>query len=183
MFGGVSFGKQIADTCEVDDPNRLRFCDQNDYSIPFMTQVKLAGSYTLPCALQVSGSLQSYPGDARNTTVDGTIAAEDPSLRVNWNVSRTTFKNLTGATLTQSQVVVPLNEPGTKFLKRQNQIDLRLKRQFKVRSLTLEAQADAYNALNTGVILTQNQTFGSALDRPVSILQGRLFRFGMQARW
>jgi len=46
-----------------------------------------------------------------------------------------------------------------------------------------EAQADAYNALNTGVVLTAVQTFGTALDRPASILQGRLFRFGMQARW
>ena len=45
------------------------------------------------------------------------------------------------------------------------------------------AQADAYNALNTGVVLTAVQTYGSALDRPASILQGRLFRFGLQAKF
>jgi len=27
------------------------------------------------------------------------------------------------------------------------------------------------------------QTFGTALDRPASILQGRLIRFGMQAKF
>jgi hypothetical protein len=49
--------------------------------------------------------------------------------------------------------------------------------------VNLQAQADAYNALNTGVVLTAVQTLGQALDRPASILQGRLFRFGMQAKF
>ena len=67
----------------------------------------------LPWALQVSGTFQSYPGDARNSTVDGnnsvtngTIAAVDPSLRAIWNVDRATFNRLTGATLTQSSVTI-----------------------------------------------------------------------------
>jgi hypothetical protein len=73
--------------------------------------------------------------------------------------------------------------PGTKFLDRQNQLDIRLKRVFKVGRTSLEAQFDAYNSLNTGVVLTKVQTLGVALDRPGSILQGRLIRIGMQARW
>jgi hypothetical protein len=43
----------------------------------------------------------------------------------------------------------------------------------------LEAQADAYSALNTSVMLTRVQTFGPNLDRTASILQGRLIRFGL----
>ena len=126
---------------------------------------------------------KNYPGDARNATMDTLIAAEDPSLRVNWQVDRTTFKNLTGATLTQSQVVIPLDPPGAKLLDRQNQLDVRLKRSFTVGKFNLEVQADAYNALNTGVVLTRVQTFGPNLDRPASILQGRLIRFGLQAKF
>ena len=190
LFGGVSTGHQISNTCQVEDPNQLRFCDQALLSIPYYTQIKLSGSYALPWALQVSGTFQSYPGDARNSTVDGTTAlnngtilAEDPSLRTVWSVDRTTFKTLTGQTLTQSTVSVPLNAPGTKFLDRQNQLDVRITRNFKFRGLNLQAQADAYNALNTGVVLTQVQTYGSALDRPATILQGRLLRFGMQAKF
>ena len=149
----------------------------------------------LPYAVQVSGTFQSYPGDARNSTVDystwgtnngttsGTIVAIDPSLRNVWNLSRAAFTQLTGATLTQAQVSVNLIAPGTKFLDRQNQLDVRVKRTFKVGRVALEAQADAYNALNTGVVLTRVQTFGAALDRPASILQGRLFRLGLQARF
>ncbi|MBI3399900.1 MAG: TonB-dependent receptor [Acidobacteria bacterium] len=183
LFGGVSLGHQVSNTCEVEDPNLSRYCDQSQYSIPYYTQVKLNGSYMLPWQLSVSGTFQSYPGDARNASMDTTIAAEDPSLRVNWSVDRTLFRTLTGQTLTQSSVTVPLIAPGTKLLDRQNQLDIRLKRQFRVRRFTLEAQADAYNAFNTGVVLNAVQTYGSNLDRPASILQGRLLRFGMQAKF
>jgi hypothetical protein len=183
MFGGVSFGHQISNTCQVEDLNLTFYCDQSKLDIPYYTQIKLSGSYTLPWALSVSGSFQSYPGDARNSSMDTLIAAEDPSLRTNWVVDRATFKNLTGATLTQSSITLPLNAPGTKLLDRQNQVDLRLKRLFKVGRVSLEAQIDAYNALNTGVVLTRVQTFGSSLDRPASILQGRLIRIGLQAKF
>src|SRR4029077_733111 len=178
----VSLGHQIANTCQVEDANMLRFCDQSQYSIPYYTQVKLSGNYELPWRVSVSGTFQSYPGDARNATMDTLIAAEDPSLRVNWSVDRTLFRTLTGQNLTQSSIVLPLNAPGTKLLDRQHQLDIRFKRIFHVRGLTFEGQFDAYNALNTGVVLTKVQTYGTALDRPASILQGRLFRFGLPGR-
>jgi carboxypeptidase family protein len=183
VFGGVSIGHQIANTCEVEDPNLTLYCDQSQLGIPYYTQLKLNGSYMLPWQLSVSGTFQSYPGDARNASMDTLIAAEDPSLRVNWQVDRPTFLRLTGQNLTQSSITLPLNAPGTKLLDRQNQLDIRLKRLFHVHGLGLEAQVDAYNALNTGVVLTRVQTLGTALDRPASILQGRLIRFGMQAKW
>ena len=187
MFGGVSTGRTIANTCEVEDPNQLRYCDQSAYDLPFLTQVKLAGSYSLPWSLQVSGALQSYPGDARNASVDtgnsGNIAAEDPSLRVNWLVNNAIVRAQTGQTLTQAQVIVPLIAPGTKFLGRQNQLDLRVKRVFAFKGRQLEAQFDVFNSLNANPVLTQNQTFGTALDRPASVLQGRLIRMGLQAKF
>ena len=187
VFGGVSTGRTVSNTCDVEDPNQLRYCDQTQLHIPYATQVKIAGSYSLPWALQVSGSLQSYPGDARNSSVDtgnsGNIAAEDPSLRVNWLVNNTIVKAQTGATLTQSQITVPLNAPGTKFLGRQNQLDLRVKRIFGFKGKQLEAQLDLYNSLNANPVLTVNQTYGTALDRPASVLQGRLIRLGIQARF
>ena len=187
MFGGVSTGRTIANTCEVEDPNQQRYCDQSAYDIPFQSQVKLAGSYSLPWALQVSGALQSYPGDARNSSVDtgnsGNIAAEDPSLRVNWTVNNAIVRAQTGQTLTQAQIIVPLIAPGTKFLGRQNQLDLRVKRVFAFKGKQLEAQFDVFNSLNANPVLTQNQTFGTALDRPASVLQGRLIRMGLQAKF
>ena len=32
VFGGVSLGKQVANTCQVEDPNFLRYCDQSEYA-------------------------------------------------------------------------------------------------------------------------------------------------------
>ena len=71
LFGGVSFGHQMSNTCQVEDLNYLRYCDQSAFDIPYYPQIKLNGSYQLPWQLSVSGTFQSYPGDARNSTVDG----------------------------------------------------------------------------------------------------------------
>ena len=120
------------------------------------------------------------------------LLRRDPSLRVIWNVARADFlaatakagyNNGAGVPLTQSSVNVQLLEPGAKQLGRQNQADIRLKRTFQIGRLSLEGQADAYNAFNSGVVLSRVQTYGSRLDVPATILQGRLFRLGLQARW
>ncbi len=70
LFGGFSAGHQITNTCQVEDPNFLNYCDQNQYDIPMYNQFKLNGSYNLPWKLQIAASVQSYNGDARNATVD-----------------------------------------------------------------------------------------------------------------
>ena len=195
IFGGYSAGHTLAVTCQTEDPNNSTYCDQSQYDIPMYTQFKLNGSYNLPWKISVAASIQSYNGDARNGTNDGAIPATsmvDPSLRVIWNMSRADFlaatakagyNNGAGVALTQSSVNVQLIQPGSKLLGRQNQADIRLKRTFTFGRLQLEAQADAYNALNSGVVLSRVQTLGTRLDVPATILQGRLFRFGIQTRW
>ena len=46
----------------------------------------------------------------------------------------------------------------------------------------LKPDVDVYNLLNSNVVITQNQNFGSALGRPerVRVLQGRLVRVTAQ---
>jgi len=58
LFGGVSIGHQVSNTCEVEDKNFLRYCDQGGL-IPYYTQVKVNGSYMLPWQLSISGTLQA----------------------------------------------------------------------------------------------------------------------------
>ena len=67
-FGGISTGHTVANTCDVEDPNQATYCDQSMYDIPFMTQVKLAGSYPLPGGINVSAVFQALPGPAINPT-------------------------------------------------------------------------------------------------------------------
>ena len=44
----------------------------------------------------------------------------------------------------------------------------------------MQGQFDMFNMLNASNVLSTIETFGSSLDRPTSILQGRLFAVGMQ---
>ena len=196
IFGGFSMGHTIMNTCQTEDPNNLAFCDQSDLGIPMYKQFKLNGSYTLPLKITVAASIQSYNGDARNGSYDNVFipatSMVDPSLRVTWNVARADFlaatakagyNNGAGVALTQSSVNVQLVAPGTQLLPRQNQADIRLKRPFQIGRLQIEGQFDAYNAFNSGPILSEVQTFGPNLFRPASILQGRLLRLGVQLKW
>ncbi len=181
IYGGVSTGRQITVSCEVNDPNSLRFCDQRDLDIPNLTQFKISGSYPLPFGVQISGNWQGYPGVPSGTNrQDGDYTAAnnrviDPSLNVNYNVDRTIVP-----TLTQSSVTVPLLKPGTKYLDRWNQIDVRMAKKFHVRKVSFQGQLDIFNILNASSVLSTNETYGSSLDRPTSILQGRLLAIGAQ---
>ena len=195
LFGGYSAGHTIQRSCQTEDPNNRTYCDHSLFDIPMYGQLKLNGSVNLPWKLQLAMTVQSYNGDARNGANDGSIPATsmvDPSLRVIWNMSRADFlaatakagyNNGAGVALTQSSVNVQLLAPGSKLLDRQNQADIRLKRSFNIGRVQMEGQFDAYNAFNSGVVLSRVQTLGTRLFAPASILQGRLLRLGLQMRW
>ena len=181
VFGGTSVGRQMFVNCEVEDPNSLRFCDQRDLNIPYLAQFKLAGSYPLPFQIQISGSWQGYPGVPSGTARQDVLynsalnRVEDPSLNINYIVDRTIVPNLTAASVT-----VPLIPPGSQYLNRWNQIDLRLARKFVIRRMQAQAQFDVFNLLNANTALSEVETFGPSLHRPTAILQGRLFAAGVQ---
>jgi hypothetical protein len=181
-FGGWSVERTIDVKCDSPwDPNTLRFCDQSEYGMPWRHEFKLAGAYTLPYAFQASAALVSWPGLDR-----GGRAGEGG---VSWSIGRATryaadcpapctpgalvVPNLTNATLT-----VPLVQPGVLFNERWTQLDLGLRRIFKLRGTqTLNLDLQAFNALNTAVIRTVNNTYGSALGRPTATLDPRVVRF------
>jgi hypothetical protein len=172
VYGGASIGRDMQTICEVTDPNSLRFCDLTQFDIPYLTQFKLSGLYPLPLGLQLSGTWQGYPG------VQGGTARQErgnKSLDVNYIVDRTVVP-----TLTVTSVTIPLIAPGTKFLDRWNQIDARLSKKFQIQRLRLQAQLDIFNILNSGSILSVVETYGTSLDRPTAILQGRLLAIGAQ---
>ena len=181
IYGGTSVGRQLTSYCEVEDPNSLRFCDQRELDIPYLAQFKLAGTYPLKYGINVSGSWQGYPGVSTGTArQDGEYVVAmnripDPSLNVNYNVDRTIIPNLT-----VTSVTVPLLTPGQKYLDRWNQVDVRLSKRFNYRQAKFSAQLDFFNLLNGNNILSTVETFGPTLDRPQSILQGRLIAIGAQ---
>ena len=186
LYGGVTLGKQTTRYCEVEDPNSLRFCDQSELDIPYLATFKLAGTYPLPYGVSMSGSWQGYPGVPTGTNrqdgeylLTGTTPTNnrilDGSLNVNYNVTRTQVPNLTVAS-----IQVPLLTPGQKYLDRWNQVDVRFSKRFDVKKMKVSAQLDLFNLLNSNSILSIVETYGSTLNRPQSILQGRLIAAGVQ---
>lgn len=181
LYGGVTAGKQTTANCQVDDPNSLRFCDQRDLNMPYLLSFKLAGNYRLPYGVSLSGAWQGLPGIPTGTArqdaeYSSTLhRVPDAALSVNYNVGRAQIPNLTLTSIT-----VPLIPPGQKFLERRNQIDVRLAKKLRVKGGELQGQFDIFNLMNASTVLSETEQFGSALGRPTSILQGRLFALGVQ---
>jgi hypothetical protein len=163
MFGGWSADRLINVTCAGFDPNTFRYCDQRELGIPFRHDFKFAGSYPLPFDVQVGATLQSYAG---------------LPLAVNWAVPTNLFPG--GRT---QAVTVNLVPPGSKYLDRWNQLDLSVRRTFRFGKARVDGALEMFNALNTDVVLSENQNLGSTLGQPQAILQGRLLRVSSQIKF
>jgi hypothetical protein len=163
LFGGWSADRLVTVACASYDPNTFRYCDQSQYDIPFRSDFKLAGSYTVAWDVQVGVALQSYAGQP---------------LAVNWAVP----SNLFPGGRTQA-VTVNLIPPGSSYLDRWNQLDLSFRKIFTVGRYRIDGALDMFNALNSNVVLSQNQNFGSTLGQPQAVLQGRLLRLSSQIKF
>ena len=188
--GGVSAGKTMTDNCDIIDdvPEALQaavaaapagiqplvtaattgaawtpkqYCHQET---PFLAQYKALAAYTLPYGVRLSGTFQSLPGPqiAANTIYAGSV----PSL---------------GRPFTLGQANVNLVTPGALFGDRLNQFDLRFTKIVSVGRGRVDLNVDLYNAFNSDAILVQNNTFGAAWQRPITVIQPRFVK--LSARW
>ena len=164
MFGGWSADKLVTVSCAGYDPNTFRFCDQSQLGIPFRSDFKFAGSYPIALGVQVGAMLQSYAG---------------LPLAANWTPAASVFP---GGQRTQS-VTVNLIPPGSQYLDRWTQLDLSFRKLFRLGRYRVDGALDMFNALNSNVVLSQNQNFGSTLGQPQAVLQGRLLRLSTQLKF
>jgi carboxypeptidase family protein len=163
LMGGWSADQLINVACDGDNPNTFRYCDESILDIPFRHDFKFAGSYQLPLDLQLGATLQSYAGRG---------------LTVSWAVPATLFPG--GRTEALTVALIP---PGSNYLKRWNQLDLSLRKLFRVGKVRLDGNIDFYNALNSNVVVVENQNFGSSLGSPQQVLQARILRLSVQVRF
>jgi hypothetical protein len=185
VFGGFLMARQISRLCDsgdttatitfaqASDPNYTIFCDQTQFNVPFRTQIKFGGTFPLPYGFNVGGTFQSYPG-TRNY---GSGATSFDYLQQTYLVP--------SALLTpgQAQETVNLNTPGSLYLPRWNQLDLRIAKKFNLPgggNRTWQIQADIFNTLNSHPILAVTTNYGSALGRPTQALQPRILTLGAQ---
>ena len=68
------------------------------------------------------------------------------------------------------------------YLERWNQLDISIKRRFRVGTVEFLPSLDLYNVNNSSVVLGEVETFG-AVGRPTTLLGGRLMRLGVLIRF
>jgi hypothetical protein len=143
------------------------FCDVDP---PFFhPSIRVQVSYPLPWwGIQTSAVIQSVPGPMVVATYVATNAQIESSL------GRPLSEGVNG---TQT---VQLIQPGTQYGDRLNQLDLRLTRVFKVQQMRLQGLFDLYNLFNASPVTSLNTRYGPSWEQPLSILQGRLFKLGVQ---
>jgi hypothetical protein len=178
LSGGVSVGDEIStsqglgvsqsatsDCFVVNSPQQLYQCNVHP---TYRANFKVFGVYPLPWwDLQASANFQSLPGAPIAASYSVPTAQIAPSLG----------RNLAGGTKTAT---IQLITPYTEYDPRITQLDLRLTKSVRVRSVRIKGMFDLYNALNASPILALNTTYGSAWLQPLSILNARLAKFGVQ---
>ena len=217
LFGGWNMEKTVDTDCTantagasgtLNSPNSFRFCDQTgsiyqnlgeNESIPYQQGFKLNGNVPLVYGVEVSASLQSYPG-----------AIKAAAGGLSWAITRGSTRYPTDCTVpgcTAGAIVLPsrfagdpaitvqLASPGTRYLSHWSQLDFGVRRNFRFKGgRTIQAQVDLFNALNDNSILSEGTglttsvaPFLSADPRaggvPFTILQPRLIRIGAQIRF
>ena len=149
VFGGWTMEKNLSVFCTSDDdPNGVtasdlylgdtvdsggRFCDMRNFSVPFLHQFKLSGSYTLPFAVDFGAVFQGYPGQARVIT---------------WQPAAGLFP---GGSRTNSETII-LTKPGALYQPRYNQLDINFRKNFRYGAKRFSMQVDLFNVLNGNVI-------------------------------
>jgi hypothetical protein len=133
-----------------------------------LAMVKLNGSVPLPKDFVASAIFQDQAGPPIEAIYAATTAEAFPTLG----------RNLSGGART---VNIPLVMPNTLFEGRIRRLDIRVTRYFQLtKRMRLQANIDAYNALNSSAIQNINTTFGASWLTPTQILDPRILQLSGQ---
>ena len=118
-------------------------------------------------------SLPDFDGGAAQGPAVGIAAFYDAT---NAEVQPSLGRKLSGRA---KDVEVNLVEPGSEFLERRNQLDLRLAKILRLAGSRATLSVDLYNALNSSRVNGVNDTFDSWF-KPEDIMMARFIRFSGQ---
>ena len=195
IIAGFFTERTISRTCDRNNPNQLRFCDQFGEQFqelgatspaPYRGEFKLSVSQPLPWSFLGSVSFLSYanaaPPTAASSFTSGSVAgtgAPIDYLGADYALPAT----LPGGVSRTIPVTVALVAPGTLYFERWNQLDVSPKRQIKFGRYSVTPSFELYNALNSSVVVNALQIYGATYLRPLGTLPGRLMRLGAQFKF
>jgi len=176
LQGGLAVGRFETDDCVVVDSPQDGREGHCNITPPWSagTQLKVLAVYPMPWDIQTSAIYQNAPGIPilANRVFPNAVVA--PSLGRNLGACR-------GAAVCNANVTVAMIPPRSMFEPRQQQLDLRFSRLFRLGSTRrLRANLDIYNVFNASDVLAMNTTYGPAWLNVNSIVTGRMLRVGAQ---
>jgi hypothetical protein len=168
-------GKVRQNTCDVENPNNLRFCN---IDLPFRSLYKVSGGVPLPLGMSISAVFQIYdtPGSGLSLT--------PPYISANYAVtSAIAGYPLTGGGSTN----INLLQPGDVWNDYYKILDARLIKTFTIGRLKTTVMGEFYNILNMTNVVSVSEAFSTAnpaaWSRPNALQRGRLIRGGLQMRF
>ena len=175
--GGVSIGRTSNNTCDLQKElpetatvlvgggaTPIEMCDTTASWAP---NYKMIAVYTIPWQdIRLSSSFLSLPGPNVQAGVIYSVADVTAALgRAPSGGGSRTINVIDGGTLLGD---------------RRNQLDLRFSKIFQFAGATLDANFDVYNITNTDAVLGQSATYGTTWLQPTTVLQPRIFKFGVR---
>ena len=177
-----------------NDPNSLRFCDWSGVThqdmgaitgVPYRNEFKFQGSIPIKWGIEASASVYSQPVYSTNwatsgvsTAIGAPLAAFDGAVSgfktVNWSITPTTKYptdcncpnpgGVVDANLKQGSEVIQLVVPGTRLTPRTNQIDIGVRKQFKIHEkYSAMGEMQLFNLINANTVLTESYTLGGSV--------------------
>jgi hypothetical protein len=164
--GGTSFATNAqqtgqSSTADLNDPN-ITLQPEGIVGSDSQVAFRLSGSYLLPYAINLAGSLISNNGYPYQSI---------------YSISRA-FAATQGVALTRGTQVVPLSERGDERFDAVTMLDIRLSRQFSFGTRSFTPQIDFFNLTNADTTTALNNQVGSSYLFPSEILSPRIIRVG-----
>jgi hypothetical protein len=158
--------------------------------VPYRNEFKFQGSMPIKWGIELSTSFYSQPVYSTNFAVTGggvgqPLAAFDGAISgfkmVNWSLTASTrypadcascpadatnsaLKAVVDPGLKQGSEVIELVAPGKILTPRQNQIDIGVRKLFKIREkFTVMGEMQVFNIVNANAVLTESYTLGASI--------------------
>jgi hypothetical protein len=175
LQGGLGTGRTSTDNCglvaqlpgitllsgNIAVPESQCHVDTN-----FQTQVKFLGTYLVPkIDVQFGVTFQSAPGPPLNAYESVSPSQTTPQL-----------PSFSGSSVRQ----INLLQPGSDYIHRANQLDVRLSKLFRTGRYRTSISLDLLNSLNANYVLGANSTYGQTWQAPLAIMNPRLVKFSAQ---
>ncbi|HVZ21420.1 MAG TPA: carboxypeptidase regulatory-like domain-containing protein [Vicinamibacterales bacterium] len=187
VSGGVNFGRERTNSCDLlnnlsivfqsgvgagtgsgfgtQAPRASAFCD---VAPPFQPSWKGQVAYTFPWQVNGSISYQNLPG---------------AQINAQYPLTNTTAGLTLGRNFSSTPPTVDLVAPGTTYLPRINQTDIRFSKTIKIGSTTIRPNLSVYNLFNANPTNTNNAynaLYGPAWLAPTVIMTPRFMDIGVQ---